>query len=104
MKLTLEEANRIMAENNGHLDLYNTEITELPENLTVGCDLYLSFTEITELPKGLKVGGDLDLRNTPITKLPDNLKVDGNIFGDPNLQPAIKRYYNMQKTSRNLLP
>lgn len=84
MKLTLEEANRIMAENNGHLDLYNTEITELP--------------------KGLKVGGDLDLRNTPITKLPDNLKVDGNIFGDPNLQPAIKRYYNMQKTSRNLLP
>ena len=36
MKLTLEEAQKRMAENNGNLDLSDTPITALPESLTVG--------------------------------------------------------------------
>ena len=47
MKLTLEEAKAMMDRNNGWLDLRDTNITALPDNLTVGGWLYLSGTEIT---------------------------------------------------------
>ena len=46
----------------GYLDLGNTQITFLPDNLSVG--------------------GSLDLRNTQITFLPDNLSVIENIYKD----------------------
>jgi hypothetical protein len=45
----------------GSLDLENTQITELPDNLTVGGDLDLSDTPITELPDNLTVGRSLYL-------------------------------------------
>ena len=63
----------------GHLYLYETPITSLPDNLTVRKSLHLINTPITELPDNLKVGGDLDLTDTPITSLPDNLTVGGNL-------------------------
>jgi hypothetical protein len=67
----------------GNLYLYGTKITSLPDNLNVGGGLYLYNTPITSLPDNLNVGGNLDLRNTPITSLPDNLKVGGglNLYG-----------------------
>ena len=78
MKLTLEEAKAMMDRNNdGWLDLRGTEITALPDNLTVGGGLDLSGTEITALPDNLTVGGGLDLSGTEITALPDNLTVGG---------------------------
>ena len=46
----------------GYLDLTNTNITSLPDNLKVGRSLYL--------------------KNTKITSLPDNLKVKGKIYKD----------------------
>lgn len=46
MKLTLEEAKRMMDENGGSLDLSDTQITALPDNLTVGGSLDLSGTQI----------------------------------------------------------
>ena len=52
----------------GNLDLSNTQITSLPDNLKVGGDLYLSYTQITSLPDRLKVGGYLNLNKTPISK------------------------------------
>jgi hypothetical protein len=61
----------------GDLDLRDTKITSLPDNLSVGGDLDLRGTPITSLPDNLSVGGDLDLRGTPITSLPDNLSVGG---------------------------
>lgn len=61
MKLTLEEAKRLMEENNGSLDLSDTQITSLPDGLTVG--------------------GWIDLRGTQITSLPDSLKIGGKIVG-----------------------
>ena len=42
-----------------YLDLSGTQITELPEGLSVGGYLDLSGTQITELPEGLSVGGSL---------------------------------------------
>jgi len=65
----------------GNLNLPNTKITTLPDNLKVGGNLDLPYTEITTLPDNLKVGGDLDLYKTKITTLPDNLEVGGEIIG-----------------------
>ena len=76
---TLDELNAMMAENGGGLDLSGTQITALPDNLTVGGWLYLSHTQITALPNNLTVGGWLDLRGTQITALPDNLTVGGGL-------------------------
>jgi len=64
----------------GYLDLANTPITSLPNNLKVGGGLYLKNTQITSLPNNLTVGGYLDLANTPITSLPNNLKVGGGLY------------------------
>ena len=66
----------------GNLNLYNTNITSLPENLSVGGNLDLRYTNITSLPENLSVGGYLDLRNTQISSLPENLSVGGNIYKD----------------------
>ena len=52
----------------GYLDLGNTNITELPNNLTVNGYLYLNYTNIISLPDNLTVGGDLYLRNTKLPK------------------------------------
>ena len=111
MKLTLEDAKRMMKENGGsldlshtpitslpdglkvggYLDLEGTQITALPEGLTVGGDLYLRRTPITALPEGLAVGGDLYLRDTPITALPEDLKVGSYIFPhNPNIKKLLK--------------
>ena len=80
MKLTLEEAKAMMDQNNnGNLDLRGTNITVLPDNLTVGGNLDLSDTNITALPDNLTVGGWLDLSGTNITALPDNLTVGGGL-------------------------
>lgn len=59
------------------LDLRGTQMTQLPDNLTVKESLNLSGTQITQLPKNLIVGGSLYLRNTQITQLPDNLIIGG---------------------------
>lgn len=75
MKITLEECKRRMDENNGDLDLSYTQITSLPEGLTVGGGLDLEGTPITALPGGLIVGGHLDLSDTKITSLPEGLTV-----------------------------
>jgi len=64
----------------GSLDLQGTQITALPEGLTVGGSLDLQGTQITALPEGLTVGGWLDLRGTQITALPEGLTVGGSLY------------------------
>ena len=61
----------------GDLDLYNMQITSLPDNLKVGRSLNLEDNPITFLPNNLQVGKDLYLGNTEIISLPDNLKIGG---------------------------
>ena len=68
-KLTLEQAEELMKTNVGSLDLRGTQITSLPEGLTVGGWLDLSGTQITSLPEGLTVGGSLYLSGTQITEV-----------------------------------
>jgi hypothetical protein len=63
------------------LDLRNTQITSLPDNLAVNGSLDLRNIQITSLPDNLTVKGSLWLNNTKITSLPDNLTVKGEIIG-----------------------
>ena len=63
----------------GWINLRGTQITALPDNLTVGSSLYLRGTQITALPDNLTVGGWIDLSGTQITALPDNLTVGGSL-------------------------
>ena len=74
----------------GNLYLNNTLITSLPDNLKVGRYLNLYNTPIISLPNNLEVGGYLNLRNTPITSLPDNLKVEDDLH--LNNTPISKKY------------
>jgi len=78
----------------GNLNLDNTKITSLPDNLQVGGNLNLNNTPITSLPNNLKVGGDLNLYNTKITSLPDNLQVGGGL--DLANTPISKKYTEEQ--------
>ena len=43
-------------------------------------NLNLMGTNVTELPENLSVGGWLDIRGTKITKLPENIKIKREIF------------------------
>jgi hypothetical protein len=60
---------------NKYLNLSNSQIRELPANLTVNRSLFLSNTQIRELPANLTVNGSLDLGNTQIRELPANLTI-----------------------------
>ena len=64
----------------GNLDLHQSEIKALPDNLEVDGELDLHKTSINSLPANLAVKGDLVLAGTRIRALPDNFKVGGAIY------------------------
>jgi hypothetical protein len=57
-------------------------------------DLDLSNTPITSLPNNLTIGGDLSLSNTPIESLPDNLTIEGSLY--LMFTPISKKYTKEQ--------
>ena len=64
MKATLENGRLVLTQRTEHdlsgdIDLNGTQITALPEGLSVGGSLELSGTQITALPEGLSVGGKI---------------------------------------------
>ena len=95
--LTTEEAERLMNENGGSLDLSGTQIASLPDNLTVGGWLDLSGTQIASLPDNLTVGGSLYLNGTQIASLPDNLTVGGSLDLSGTQVPIDKRKWKTLK-------
>jgi hypothetical protein len=85
----------------GNLSLYGTQITKLPDTLkAVGGGLYAHGLPITTLPDGLVVGGDLILQDTPIESFPDGLVVGGDL----HLSGAriLKKY--TRKRLKEMLP
>ena len=62
----------------GWLDLKNSKVEKLPDNLTVDCTLNLSGSSIKELPENLTVGYELYLYKTTINKIPDSLNFNKN--------------------------
>ena len=82
----------------GDLNLEDSEITSLPEGLTIEGDFFLYHSPV-ELPKGLKVGGHLSLIGPNVTSLPKGLEVLGwlfitdtglGIYSDEELREMIK--------------
>ena len=58
-------------------------LKELPNNLTVHGNLYLSFNlQLKNLPNNLTVGGNLFMQKTNISTEPSDLKLDGIIIGN----------------------
>ena len=104
MKLTLEECKKMMEENVGSLYLHGTQITALPDNLTVGGYLDLSGTQITALPDNLTVGGSLDLRETQITALPSSLCIGGCLYIDETKIPNIQKNRVKKLKDRDYVP
>ena len=65
----------------GTLFLMGSTIQKLPDNLTIGVDLLLNRTPITELPKGLVIGRSLDISGTDHLKtLPDDIKIKHSLY------------------------
>ena len=73
----------------GDLDLANLPIQTLPDNLTVGGNLYLSASSIQELPDSLSVEGDLYIAGTPLSRKYDTL---GQLY--KALKPLVKGAIN----------
>ena len=73
-----------------NLDVYNTKISKLNDNLVVyGC-FVLGNTQIEELPKGLIVGGELDLRDTNFRDYSNLHKVCSEFIIDKGKYDEIK--------------
>ena len=94
----------------GYLDLRDTQIQSLPANLIVGGNLYLQGTQIKSLTDNLTVGGGLDLLGTQIQSLPDNLTVGGYLdLRDAPIQSlpddlTVGGYLDLQGTQIQSLP
>ena len=72
----------IQYKHNGNLDLNDSTIRKLPNDLYVDKALILeNCKQLTKLPNNLYVGGYLDLEGCEqLTKLPDDLFVGRNLF------------------------
>jgi hypothetical protein len=64
----------------GTLDLENTKIKKLPDNLKIKGSLRLEGTPITKLPKGLEIGAHLILEGTNISSLPKDIKIGKTLY------------------------
>ena len=101
-QITINKEIQQYIENGSKGDLYldGTPITSLPDILKyVGGDLNLYQSKIKSLPDNLKVEEHLVLANTPIEYLPDNLKVKGSIL---LTRSAIKSLPDNFKVGRSL--
>ena len=96
MNYTLEELKKMIG-GDGSLDLSGSQITSLPDNLTVGGWLDLRGTQITSLPDNLTVGDSLYFRGTQITnrnhykRLKNGDMVEGRYIYCDDMLAHIKR-------------
>ena len=82
---------------NGDMILDKKNITELPENLKVMGDLWVSFNPLlTEIPKGLYVDKKLYCYNCNIKKLPDNLYIGSDLDCSNNLIEKLPSGLNVK--------
>lgn len=63
----------------GYLDLHGSNIKSLPDNFNVDGSLRLTYSKIESLPDNLNISGNLLLSYTKIESLPGNLKVGNSL-------------------------
>lgn len=64
----------------GYLNISGSNITYLPDGLSVGGDLCIDGTKITSLPKNMEIGENLDLVGTKVVSIPEGLKLKGDLY------------------------
>ena len=64
---------------NDDLDLSFSDITEVPDNITINGNLDLYNSKIRKIGKNLVVKGDCNLSSTPIEEILDNVSIGGNL-------------------------
>jgi acetyltransferase-like isoleucine patch superfamily enzyme len=79
---------------NDDLDLSFSDITEVPDNITINGNLDLYNSKIRKIGKNLVVKGNCDLSQLPIEELPDNVSIGGSL----NLS-----YSKIRKIGKNLV-
>jgi hypothetical protein len=77
---------------NGDLNLFNTKIKSLPDNLTVDGTLNLNHTKLTKLPDNLTVIELYVDFTVLINQLPKNLKVTNIVYINRNDRKKVKKY------------
>ena len=85
----------------GNLDIYNTNITKLNDNLVVYSSFVLGYTQIEELPKGLIIGGELNLGNTNLRDYSNLHKVCSELVVSKEKYDEIKD--SLAKHSKELI-
>ena len=89
-KTPITELPECIKEVYNNLDVYNTKISKLNDNLVVYNELILSNTLIEELPKGLIVGIELDLRDGNLKDYSNLHKVCSEFIIDKGKYEEIK--------------
>jgi hypothetical protein len=64
----------------GDLDLTDSTLKSLPDNLEVKGRMITRFSKIEELPKGLKVDGSLELSHSIIKNIPNDIKIGASLY------------------------
>ena len=76
------------------LDLMDSKIIKLPDNLIIDGDLELyNCKKLIGLPKNLKIKGYLELEHSSINLLPDDLQVDDYIYVSSGKEDWFRRYF-----------
>lgn len=79
-KLSFTECQKIMSENGGTLNLYYSDVEEIPDNLYVSGNVVLTGSKITKLPENLEIKGDLYMEHCNIEEIPSSISVEGGIY------------------------
>ena len=77
---------------NGDLNLFNTKIKSLPDNLTVDGALDIRYTKLTKLPDNLTANQLTVDYTVLINQLPKNLKVTDVVYLNRNNIKKVKVY------------
>jgi hypothetical protein len=81
----------------GPVDLANTALAQLPNNLTVKGTLDLTNCPMKQLPAGLRVEGTLRISGTPVAELPEDLSVEDMEWSEPLSLAVMKSmFYRMR--------
>jgi hypothetical protein len=68
----------------GHMFLTGSQVTQLPEGLSVGGSLFLGMSNVFELPENLNVKESLSLCHSHVIYLPTGLSVGRSIYMNRN--------------------
>ncbi|MBY3433731.1 hypothetical protein HFN89_06160 [Rhizobium laguerreae] len=74
----------------GNLDIERSRITSLPDRTIIGGDLLAHASRLENLGDGTRIGGSIELGRTPVASLPPGLLIKGDLTLDDNQRLRIQ--------------